>query len=63
MGLPAHEHGPEARDTKYMGKDAHATPPGNIALSPERSRRSGMPPNFQPQIRSRTALLRAKTRM
>jgi hypothetical protein len=26
MGIPAHEHGLEARDTQIMGKDAHATP-------------------------------------
>jgi hypothetical protein len=25
MGILAHAHGPEARDTKNMGKDAHAT--------------------------------------
>jgi D-3-phosphoglycerate dehydrogenase / 2-oxoglutarate reductase len=27
MGILAHEHGPEARDTQSMGKDAHATDP------------------------------------
>jgi hypothetical protein len=27
MGIPAHEHGLEARDTENMGKDAHATDP------------------------------------
>jgi hypothetical protein len=27
MGIPAHEHGTEARDTGNMGKDAHATDP------------------------------------